>query len=380
MPRADGTVSTMMQCGLLRLPTGVMTPADDFSAVPPFEIRTQRRAARSLRLQLPAQRPPLSRALPGHDAARPQRDPPLRGLLSSTSCSARPWRSARRCWPPISRAPISTSTASPGNSTRACSPSRCRPSPTSARRASPAGSAPCRARRRGARHLSRPAAARRGARRASRPSTSPITTTLKRLVAGTHARFGFAVLIDCHSMPAIDPRRRQRRAAGLHHRRPLRHSAAPALTEQAIGLLIAMGYTVAHNKPYAGGFITEHYGRPARGLHALQIEVNRGLYMNERTLQKSTRLRCAGRRPGALLRRPDGDPGLSSSATCRSPPNSVDRLRRARQKKTASFARRGRSLGRKRPRRAWTGRTCPTTNVIVRCTNVKRTSCVFKSE
>ena len=48
-----------------------------------------------------------------------------------------------------------------------------------------------------------------------------------------------------------------------------------------------MGYTVAHNKPYAGGFITEHYGRPARGMHALQIEINRGLYMNERTLQKS---------------------------------------------------------------------------------------------
>ena len=53
-------------------------------------------------------------------------------------------------------------------------------------------------------------------------------------------------------------------------------------------LLIAMGYTVAHNKPYAGGFITEHYGRPARGLHALQIEINRGLYMNERTFQKSS--------------------------------------------------------------------------------------------
>jgi N-formylglutamate amidohydrolase len=48
-----------------------------------------------------------------------------------------------------------------------------------------------------------------------------------------------------------------------------------------------MGYSVAHNKPYAGGFITEHYGRPARGLHALQIEVNRGLYMNERNFQKS---------------------------------------------------------------------------------------------
>jgi N-formylglutamate amidohydrolase len=64
-------------------------------------------------------------------------------------------------------------------------------------------------------------------------------------------------------------------------------SASPMLVEHAIALLISMGYTVAHNKPYAGGFITEHYGRPARGLHALQIEVNRGLYMNERTFQKS---------------------------------------------------------------------------------------------
>jgi N-formylglutamate amidohydrolase len=49
-----------------------------------------------------------------------------------------------------------------------------------------------------------------------------------------------------------------------------------------------LGYSVGRNKPYAGGFITEHYGRPSRGLHALQIEVNRGLYMNERTLQKSS--------------------------------------------------------------------------------------------
>ena len=49
--------------------------------------------------------------------------------------------------------------------------------------------------------------------------------------------------------------------------------------------LQALGYTVCRNKPYAGGFITEHYGRPARGLHALQIEINRGLYMDERELK-----------------------------------------------------------------------------------------------
>lgn len=115
----------------------------------------------------------------------------------------------------------------------------------------------------------------------------PYHETLKRLLARTHARFGYAVLVDCHSMPASI-------RVGENGVRPdfivgdrFGASASAALTEHATGLLIAMGYTVAHNKPYAGGFITEHYGRPARGLHALQIEVNRGLYMNERTLQKS---------------------------------------------------------------------------------------------
>lgn len=115
----------------------------------------------------------------------------------------------------------------------------------------------------------------------------PYHETLKRLLTRTHARFGYAVLIDCHSMPASI-------RVGDNGLRPdfivgdrFGISATAALTETAIGLLIGMGYTVAHNKPYAGGFITEHYGRPARHLHALQIEVNRGLYMNERTFQKS---------------------------------------------------------------------------------------------
>ncbi|ANT53441.1 N-formylglutamate amidohydrolase [Mesorhizobium amorphae] len=115
----------------------------------------------------------------------------------------------------------------------------------------------------------------------------PYHETLKRLLTKTHARFGYAVLIDCHSMPASI-------RVGDNGVRPdfivgdrFGISATAALTETAIGLLTGMGYTVAHNKPYAGGFITEHYGRPARHLHALQIEVNRGLYMNERTFQKS---------------------------------------------------------------------------------------------
>lgn len=115
----------------------------------------------------------------------------------------------------------------------------------------------------------------------------PYHEMLKRLVTRTHARFGYAVLIDCHSMPASI-------RLGESGVRPdfivgdrFGTSASAALSDRAIGLLAGMGYTVAHNKPYAGGFITEHYGRPARNLHALQIEINRGLYMDERTFKKS---------------------------------------------------------------------------------------------
>ena len=47
------------------------------------------------------------------------------------------------------------------------------------------------------------------------------------------------------------------------------------------------GYSVSRNKPYAGGFITEHYGNPAAGLHAIQLEINRGLYMDEKRYERS---------------------------------------------------------------------------------------------
>lgn len=106
---------------------------------------------------------------------------------------------------------------------------------------------------------------------------------LWRLLAQTRAAFGLAVLIDCHSMPANV-------RVGDGGLRPdfivgdrFGTACAPALTDAAIGILLGLGYNVAHNKPYAGGFITEHYGRPAQAIHALQIEVNRGLYLDEKT-------------------------------------------------------------------------------------------------
>ncbi|WP_026060153.1 N-formylglutamate amidohydrolase [Pseudaminobacter salicylatoxidans] len=139
----------------------------------------------------------------------------------------------------------------------------------------------------------------------------PYHATLKRLLVHTQAQFGYAVLIDCHSMPASV-------RTGENGVRPdfivgdrFGTSASRTLTHAAIGLLSAMGYAVAHNKPYAGGFITEHYGRPARNLHALQIEINRGLYMDERSFQRASGFEALAddlrRFCADLMSIPDGD-------------------------------------------------------------------------
>ncbi|NVK33358.1 MAG: N-formylglutamate amidohydrolase [Rhodobacteraceae bacterium] len=111
----------------------------------------------------------------------------------------------------------------------------------------------------------------------------PYHSTLTRLLAQTHVTFGYAILIDCHSMPS------QQRGPGTESKPDFilgdrfGTSCDPSLTETAVDLLTDLGYSVSCNKPYAGGFITEHYGRPARNLHALQIEINRNLYMDEET-------------------------------------------------------------------------------------------------
>lgn len=114
----------------------------------------------------------------------------------------------------------------------------------------------------------------------------PYHSTLRRLLAQTHVAFGYAVLIDCHSMPSTV----RCQTSGIRPDFILGDrygtSCPIELTDMAADLLRAKGYTVSRNKPYAGGFITEHYGRPAKGLHALQVEINRGLYMNEETHER----------------------------------------------------------------------------------------------
>ncbi len=116
----------------------------------------------------------------------------------------------------------------------------------------------------------------------------PYHSTLRGLLATTHRRFGHAVLIDCHSMPASIRLGHDGLSPDFVVGDRFGTSADGAFTGAAIEILGSMGYHVVANKPYAGGFITEHYGRPSMGLHALQIEINRGLYVNETTLVRKS--------------------------------------------------------------------------------------------
>jgi N-formylglutamate amidohydrolase len=114
----------------------------------------------------------------------------------------------------------------------------------------------------------------------------PYHAALAALIAGVKAERGLAVLVDWHSMPAAAAQQAGL-GAGCDMVLGDRFGAAcaPVLSRQVERELEAMGYKVARNAPYAGGYTTEHYGRPARGVHALQIEVNRALYVDEATLE-----------------------------------------------------------------------------------------------
>lgn len=112
----------------------------------------------------------------------------------------------------------------------------------------------------------------------------PYHAALRDLVQRTQKSFGTCILVDAHSMPS----------SGLDRDGPAKPdiilgdrfgtSAAGYITDIAEAAFTKLGLSVTRNRPYAGGFITEHYGAPSAGVHTLQIEINRALYMNESTL------------------------------------------------------------------------------------------------
>jgi N-formylglutamate deformylase len=111
----------------------------------------------------------------------------------------------------------------------------------------------------------------------------PYHRALRKLIAGAHRAFGEVLLVDCHSMPSSAPLREERPRADMVIGDRYGTSCSPMVSDVVESVLRASGYHVLRNKPYAGGFITEHYGQPQTGTHAIQIEINRAIYMDERT-------------------------------------------------------------------------------------------------
>ena len=113
----------------------------------------------------------------------------------------------------------------------------------------------------------------------------PYHAALEQLIGEAQAAHGFAVLVDWHSMPSAAARAGRDRPSDFVLGDRFGAACAGVLTATVERELEHMGFRVARNTPYAGGYTTEHYGRPARRTHALQIEINRGLYLDEATLK-----------------------------------------------------------------------------------------------
>lgn len=119
---------------------------------------------------------------------------------------------------------------------------------------------------------------------------TPYHAALRAEISRIRDEFGLCVLLDAHSMPS--------RAARMHPDRGSRRAdvvpgdlfgqaCAPWLSELVESFFSKAGLTVHPNVPYSGGAITRTYGRPDEGVHAIQIELSRALYMNERTFEPS---------------------------------------------------------------------------------------------
>ena len=112
-----------------------------------------------------------------------------------------------------------------------------------------------------------------------RSSWEPYHAALSALISETRDRFGLCILIDCHSMPTHPPHVSDPPDFVLGDAHGT--ACSPHTTRAAETVLRSLGYSVRRNDPYAGGYITRHYGRPRENIHALQIEIARPLYMDE---------------------------------------------------------------------------------------------------
>jgi N-formylglutamate amidohydrolase len=131
----------------------------------------------------------------------------------------------------------------------------------------------------------------------------PFHRTLRNLMQQTHRRFGEAILFDCHSMPSASLGAEISMRPDIVLGDRYGTSCAAVLIDSVQTAFEELGYCVARNRPYAGGFITEHYGQPGASCHALQIEINRSLYMDEESLEPLPRFASVADSMTAMARR-----------------------------------------------------------------------------
>ncbi|MBO9678857.1 MAG: N-formylglutamate amidohydrolase [Acidovorax sp.] len=116
----------------------------------------------------------------------------------------------------------------------------------------------------------------------------PYHAAVERAIAAAHARHGYSIHINCHSMPAVAASHATLHP-GLHHADFVvgdrdGTTADPALSRRICDFLRARGYSVEYNHPYKGVELVRRYSDPAAHRHSIQVEINRKLYMDEQTL------------------------------------------------------------------------------------------------
>jgi N-formylglutamate amidohydrolase len=121
-----------------------------------------------------------------------------------------------------------------------------------------------------------------------RDTWQPWHDALETLLGDSLKLFGEAILIDCHSMPheaieSISHPRGQRPDIVLGDR--FGAAASPRVVDRIEAAFASAGLRVARNAPFAGAYVTQHYGRPTRGQHVVQVEIDRALYMNEQLIR-----------------------------------------------------------------------------------------------
>lgn len=130
----------------------------------------------------------------------------------------------------------------------------------------------------------------------------PYHAALGRALESIRDQWGAALLIDLHSMPPLKPKHPDARAAEFVVGDRFGASCEGYLADTALRFLGARGRPVAHNRPYAGGYVLDRHGSPRRGIHAMQLEICRSTYLDARLDEPSARLGSVAKLIGELVR------------------------------------------------------------------------------